>query len=82
MVRKNPFKKLEYHVLSHADIEIFSVENNRLKNECVTYGWMSWKTFAPDKRNLIMELTDLPENINTLLYYEQHELLPKTFLVT
>ena len=32
MVRKNPFKKLEYHVVSHADIEIFSVENNRLTN--------------------------------------------------
>ena len=27
-----------------------------------------------------MELTDLPENINTLLYYEQPGLLPKTFL--
>ena len=26
------FKKLEYHVVSHADIEIFSVENNRLTN--------------------------------------------------
>ena len=27
-----------------------------------------------------MELTDLPENINTLLYYEQPGLLTKTFL--
>ena len=26
-----------------------------------------------------MELTDLPENINTLLYYGQPGLLPKTF---
>ena len=32
MVRKNPFKKLECHAVSHADIEIFSVENNRLTN--------------------------------------------------
>ena len=30
MVRNNPFKKLEYHVISHANIETFSVENNRL----------------------------------------------------
>ena len=29
---KNPFKKLEYHAVSHADIEIFSVENDRLTN--------------------------------------------------
>ena len=36
MVRKNPFKKLEYHVVSHADIEIFSVENNRLTNVLLT----------------------------------------------
>ena len=40
MVRKNPFKKLEYHAVSHADIEIFYVENDRLTN-----------SFAPDKRN-------------------------------
>ena len=36
MVRKNPFKKLEYHVVSHTDIEIFSVENNRLTNVLLT----------------------------------------------
>ena len=38
MVRKNPFKKLEYHVVSNADIEIFSVENNRLTNVLLTDG--------------------------------------------
>ena len=27
----------------------------------------------------MMELTDISENINTLLYYEQHGFLPKTF---
>ena len=32
MVRKNPFKKLDYHAVSHADIEMFSVENDRLTN--------------------------------------------------
>ena len=32
MVMKNPFKKLEYYAVSHADIEIFSVENDRLTN--------------------------------------------------
>ena len=32
MLRKNPLNKLEYHVISHADIEFFSVENNGLTN--------------------------------------------------
>ena len=50
MVRKNPFKKLEYHVVSHADIEIFSVENNRLTNVLLTDGCLKI-AFAPDKRN-------------------------------
>ena len=38
MVRKSPFKKLEYHVVSDADIEIFPVENNRLTNVLLTDG--------------------------------------------
>ena len=38
MVRKSPFKKLEYHVISHADIEIFPGENNRLTNVLLTDG--------------------------------------------
>ena len=32
IVRKNPLKKLEHQVDSHDDIEILSVENNRLTN--------------------------------------------------
>ena len=50
MVRKNPYKKLEYHVVSHADIEIFSVENNILTNVLLTDGCLKI-AFAPDKRN-------------------------------
>ena len=32
IVRKNPLKKFEHHVDSQDDIEILSVENNRLTN--------------------------------------------------
>ena len=38
IVRKNPLKKLKHHVVSHDDIEILSVENNRLTNGQLSNG--------------------------------------------